>query len=89
MNNLICNLIHFFMAYLQQETSLVTTVLSDRRKIAAALFVRDIICRRIESGYLADLLRFQSNPYPRRRNARLMDFYHRTNYGQNEPVNKA
>jgi hypothetical protein len=56
-------------------------VLSDRRKIAAA--------DRIESAYLADLLRFESNPYPRRRNARLMDFYHRTNYGQNEPVNKA
>jgi hypothetical protein len=64
-------------------------VLSDRRKIAAALFVRDILCRRIESAYLADLLRFESNPYPRRRNARLMDSYHRTNYGQNEPVNKA
>jgi hypothetical protein len=62
-------------------------VLSDRRKIAAALFVRSILCRRIESVYLADLLRFESNPYPRRRNARLMDFYHRTNYGQNEPVN--
>jgi hypothetical protein len=55
-------------------------VLSDRRKIAAALFVRHILCRRIESAYLADLLRFESNPYPRRRNARLMDFYHRTNY---------
>jgi hypothetical protein len=57
-------------------------------KIAAALFVRDILCGRIESVYLADLLRFESNPYPRRRNARLIDFYHRTNYGQNEPVNK-
>jgi hypothetical protein len=51
--------------------------------VAAALFVRDILCRRIESAYLADLLRFESNPYPR------MDFYHRTNYGQNEPANKA
>jgi hypothetical protein len=59
------------------------------RKIAAALVVRDILCRRIESTYLADLLRFENNPYPRRRNARLMDFYHRTNYGQNEPENKA
>jgi hypothetical protein len=58
-------------------------VLSDRRKIAAALFVRDILCRRIN-----DLLRFESNPYPRRKNARLMDFCHRINYGQNEPVNK-
>jgi hypothetical protein len=51
-------------------------VLSDRRKITAALFVLAIICRRIESTYFADLL--ESNPYPRRRNARLMDFYHRT-----------
>jgi hypothetical protein len=64
-------------------------VLSDRRKIAAALFVRDILCRRIESAYFADLLRFESNPYPRKRNARLMDFYHRTIYSQIEPVNKA
>jgi hypothetical protein len=64
-------------------------VLSDRRKIAAALFVRDILCGRIELVYLADFMRFESIPYPRRRNARLMDFYHRTNYGQNEQVNKA
>jgi hypothetical protein len=62
-------------------------VLRDRRKIATALFVRDILCRRIESAYLAGLLRFESNPYPRRRNARLIDFYHRTNYVQNKPVN--
>jgi hypothetical protein len=39
-------------------------VLSDRRRIAAALFVRDILCRRIESAYFADLLRFESNSYP-------------------------
>jgi hypothetical protein len=62
-------------------------VLSDRRKITAALFVRDILCWWIESAYLADLLRFESNP--RRRNARLMNFYHRKNYGQNEPESKA
>jgi hypothetical protein len=42
-------------------------VLSDRRKIAVAMFVRDIIYGRIESTYLADLLRFESNPYPRSR----------------------
>jgi hypothetical protein len=34
-------------------------------------------------------LRFESDPFPRRRNARLTDFYHHTNYGQNEPVNNA
>jgi hypothetical protein len=53
--------------------------LSDRRKV---------LCKRIESTYLADLLRFESNPYLRRRNSRLIDFSQRTNYGQNEPVNK-
>jgi hypothetical protein len=53
------------------------------------VFVRDILCWRVEFAYLADLLRLESNPYPMRRNTRLMDFYHLTNYGQNEPVNKA
>jgi hypothetical protein len=48
--------------------------------------VIDILCNRIE---ISDLLLFESNSYPRRRNARLMDFYNRTNYCQNEPVNKA
>jgi hypothetical protein len=37
--------------------------LSDRRKIVAVLFVREILCRRIESAYLADLLRFENNPF--------------------------
>jgi hypothetical protein len=64
------------------------TILSDVRKIADALFVLDILSRMIESACLADLLRSQSNPYQRRRNARLVDFYHRTNYGQIEPVKK-
>jgi hypothetical protein len=31
-------------------------------KVAAALFVRDILFRGIESAFLADLLRFESNP---------------------------
>jgi hypothetical protein len=61
-------------------------LLNDRTKLAALLFLRDILCKRIE---ISDLLLFESNPYPRRTNARLMDCYNRTNYGQNEPVNKA
>jgi hypothetical protein len=59
--------------YRSRSLLLGLEVLSERRKIAVALFFRDIQCRRIESAYLADLLRFESNPYPRRRNARLMD----------------
>jgi hypothetical protein len=42
-------------------------VLSDRRKIVAALFVHGILCKRIESAYFTDLLRFESYPYPNRR----------------------
>jgi hypothetical protein len=37
-------------------------VLSDKRKIAAALFVRDILCGMIEFAYLADLLRLRVTP---------------------------
>jgi hypothetical protein len=82
---------HNFIRFALQGLGKTTQPLPayESRKIATALFICDILCRRIESAYLADLLRFESNPYPRRRNARLMDFYHRTNYGQNEPVNKA
>jgi hypothetical protein len=47
---------------------------SSRRVIVAAFSTRDILCR-IKFAYLANL-HFESNPYPRRRNARLMDFYH-------------
>jgi hypothetical protein len=72
-----------------ESRCLLLEVLIDRRKVAAALFVRDILCSRIESTYFADLLHFESNLYPRRRNGRLMNFNHHTNYGQNDLVNKA
>jgi hypothetical protein len=57
-------------AFLWEQVPLVGTGRFEWRKIAAALFVRDILCRRIESTYLADILHFESNPFPRRRNAR-------------------
>jgi hypothetical protein len=61
-------------------------VLSDRRKIAAELFVHDILCRSIDSAFFTNLLRFESNPYPRRRSDGLLPSY---KLGQNEPINKA
>jgi Reverse transcriptase (RNA-dependent DNA polymerase) len=64
-------------------------ILVDRRKVAAALFVRDILCDKIDSTYLASLLCFEDNPYSRRRHAKLMSFFHRTNYGKHEPLNNA
>jgi hypothetical protein len=35
------------------------------------------------------MLRFEEIPYSRRRNAGLLTFFHRTNYGRFEPVNNA
>jgi hypothetical protein len=58
-------------------------VLSDRRKKAAALFVRDILCSP-PTSLICCVLRVTPT-----QGGGLMNFYHRTNYGQNEPVNKA
>jgi hypothetical protein len=64
-------------------------ILSDRRKVCAALFIRDLLCERIESAYLLALLSFENTPNSRRRNAKLMVFFHRCDYGKFEPLNKA
>jgi hypothetical protein len=47
----------------------------DRRKVCAALFIRDLLWERIESAYLLALLSFEDTPYSRRRNAKLMVFF--------------
>jgi hypothetical protein len=63
--------------------------LEDRRTMADAPFIRDLLCNRIDSAHLSGLLLFESNLYARRRNARLMSFIHRTNYERFEPLNSA
>jgi Reverse transcriptase (RNA-dependent DNA polymerase) len=63
--------------------------LEDRRTVASALLIRDLLCNRIDSEHLSGLLRFEDNPYARRRNAKLIPFFHRTNYGKFEPLNNA
>jgi hypothetical protein len=63
--------------------------LEDRRTVASAIFIRDLLCDRIDSVNLSILLKFESNPYARRRNAKLVPFFHRTNYGKFEPLNNA
>jgi hypothetical protein len=47
------------------------------------------LCGRIDSPSLTGLLRFEDNPYARRRYARLVQYFHRTNYGKFEPLNNA
>jgi hypothetical protein len=64
-------------------------VLSDRRIVASALFARNILVGRVDCPDLALMLRFEEVPYSRRRNAGLMTFFHRTNYGRFELVNYA
>jgi hypothetical protein len=64
-------------------------VLSDRIIVASALFAREILVGRVDCPDLALMLRVQEVPYSRRRNAGLMTFFHRTNYGRFEPVNNA
>jgi hypothetical protein len=76
-------------SYENRSALLGLEILSDRRKVCAALFIRDLLCERIESAYLLALLPFEDTPYSRRRNAKLMVFFHRYDYGKFEPLNKA
>jgi hypothetical protein len=63
--------------------------LEDRRTVASALLIRDLLCDKTDSLHLRSKLRFESNPYARRRNAKLLPYFHRTNYGRFEPLNNA
>jgi hypothetical protein len=57
--------------------------LEDRRTVASALFIRDLLCDRIDSVDLSSLLKFESNPYARRRNAKLVPFFHLATHERN------
>ena len=60
--------------------------IEDQRMIASALLIRDLLCGRIDSPHLTSKLRFEQRPYARRRHAKLIRFFHRTNYGKLEPL---
>jgi hypothetical protein len=62
-------------------------VLSNKKIFASALFARDILVGGVDCADLGLMIRFEEVPYSRRRNARLLTFFHRTNYGRFEPVN--
>ena len=63
--------------------------LEDRRTVPGALLIRDLLCDKTDSQHLSSKLRFENNPYARRRNAKIVPFFHRTNYGKFEPLNNA
>jgi hypothetical protein len=64
-------------------------VLSDSRIVASAIFARDILVDKVDYVDLDLLLRFEEVPYSRRRNAGLLMFFYRINYGRFELMNNA
>jgi hypothetical protein len=65
--------------------------LQKRRTIACVMFVRDVLCARIESSNLLMKVRIAAGHYRTRTRLNHMLYIdtHRTNYGANEPFNAA
>jgi hypothetical protein len=60
-----------------------------RREISSVMFVRDVLCARIDSSGLLAMLALTANPHCTRSRALLLERFHRTAYGLNEPLNCA
>jgi hypothetical protein len=60
-----------------------------RREISSVMFVRDVLCARIESSGLLAMLALTTNPHRTRLRTLLLERFHRTAYGLNEPLNCA
>jgi hypothetical protein len=60
-----------------------------RREIASVMFVRDVLCARIDSSSLLGMLALTANPHRTRSRALFLERFHRTAYGLNEPLNCA
>jgi hypothetical protein len=50
---------------------------ADRRRVSSAY----LLCGRVDSPLLTSKLRFEQHPYAGRCHAKLLPFFHRTNYG--------
>jgi hypothetical protein len=60
-----------------------------RRDISSVMFVRYVLCARIDSSSLLAMLALTANPHRTRSRALLLERFHRTAYGLNEPLNCA
>jgi hypothetical protein len=60
-----------------------------RRVISSVIFVRDVLCARIDSSGLLAMLTLTANPHRTRSRALLLERFHRTSYRLNEPLNCA
>ena len=73
--------------YKQRLSKLNLDRLSDRRKMACATLVHDLLMGRMNCGELRG--KVVVNPYRRGRQSRyLYEKFHRTEYGRHEPLNK-
>jgi hypothetical protein len=80
---------NYLRAYDSRCALLGLESLEDRRTVASAVLIRDLLCDRIAAEHVSNLLRSENNPYTRRRNAKIVPFFHRTNYGKFEPLKNA
>jgi hypothetical protein len=55
-----------------------------RREISSIMFVRDVLCARIDSSNLLGMLALTADPHRTRSHALLLEGFHRTAYGLNE-----
>jgi hypothetical protein len=60
-----------------------------RREISSVMFVGDVLCARIDSSGLLEMLALTANPHRTRSRGLLLERFHRTAYGLNEPLNCA
>jgi hypothetical protein len=63
--------------------------IADRRTVASALLIRDLLCGRIDYPHLTSKLRCEQPPHSRRRHAKLVSFFDHTNFGRFELLNNA
>jgi hypothetical protein len=68
---------------------LTLDTLCRRREILSVMFVRDVLCAIIDSSSLLGMLALTANPHRTKSRASLLEKFHKTTYGLNEPLNCA
>lgn len=78
------------MSYDMRLDNLKLLSLANRRKVAAALFVADLMSGRSDAPNILERVHMNVNSYRSvLRNRKFLTVeYHRTNYGKSEPINR-
>jgi hypothetical protein len=75
--------------YCQRCRLIVLDTLSTRRTLSCILFVFDVLCSNLDCPEALRNLGLTVPTYNTRQQSQLKEHFHRTNYGQNEPINRA